>query len=1508
LTAYTSRGHFYCGDIVVWVVGNPAMGDSTDRSTTAASGDVYTALVQTIVSGAVLFVGAGSSCKAGYPPWDGLLADLEAAARTVNEQKVVEACGIDGLLRASEYKKLLGATYYEILQRTFAPRSPAHNAEHETLVALPFRHVLTTNYDGVLESAHGNIHGAAPVSFDGDEWSKLTELRQRQTTHGTPRSYVHLHGSVARTEGIVLCQEEYDQRYHHETRFKDFLRDMLCQRLVFVGVSLTDEEFKYVLREAEARAHPSGARHFALLAQPDSDEKARIEAVNLRGKYGIDPVYFDNASKDFAGLWKLLGRLRTDVAAAAPAAVVPANAIKTFLDELLVDQPDQHRVAQQRIPELIRRFGLPVSPATVDGGGGSSLDQEIDGVFKLVGDGRPDEAITRYEEIRVRKGDELTPKHRYRLDANIGNALYAKGELREASKYYLRAVGQYRETKDARAIEILGHLLAGDRPTTRRLAADLCAQEPAFARSWSLWVRGHDDSADLSAVALAVPESVRSDAEVALALADLAGRTDKPDAQVAHARAAVVAEPDWADGLSMLGAAIVTAERRYATFDADRGVIPRDPARLQEAEKVITKAISVVSPHDPAGRLPGLRFNRSVIRRLLGQDTEARDDLREAFRLDPEESIIAVAFAMEAEAAADVDAAISALAKRVPDGEHDEHAKVATVSLLLRRKHDGDGDAALDILNEMCGRLGEVAPPVLRGDVVRLGLRARFELGRMGEGPAFVDELPAGSIPPYQRPLFKARACLQAGQREEAINIAGKAIQELGDQGHWIDRREAALLAQECGLHADAVRLWRSILPTGYTGSDTIHLAHAAFFANDWRSVLDVCAAVRTAGRTTRKHLQVEVEVLAASREPRRAIRLLQSWIAEHRDDKFATLHLSVLALRDGQPELVVFDQSRLPSIAEVTHATAGAAVVYVLRRGPKPDRALTAAYCLYRRFPDDHDANWAIVACVFDPSATPLAIDRPTKVGDNAAVLVGRDGEAPRWVYVEASPDPVASRGEFPASHEFVRSMWGRSAGDSFEYLGHSYKVTQVENCVLRRVHDIMEHYEENFPGQRMLRRFNAPAALPPGASIKEVLGEVYPVLEQHDYNRELLESMYREKRLPITTFAKWLGRPIFDVVRGLASDHSMGVRADDGRPDRWPEAIAAATASELILDETVLAGAMILGLLDDLPALGPKLVVPWAVLDEIRRLSLDAGSARPSRGTMGLYKGQFFHRDFSPEETAREVEHLDRVVTFIQAHCEVVGGEATLDLPADLHEKLGEVLDTASIDAVALAVKRGAPLWTDDLGLQQLLPEFDVRVSTVWTQAVIRAAHDSGRLSIDRLHQLQAALLDNGYSFTRLSANDAIGVLRSVKWRIDRGAGKALVQMACDVALMNRHNALIAASLLKKIWGQCPRRADAKHIVLSVIEGVGGGQRSKVFASWICHFRPVRRIVRVHSSPLAERAGVTDATSRPRDVPIAFDPFCDNTGRSLKRFLRAWRSRDGEFRPRAVRFRNSA
>ena len=115
-------------------------------------------LIKLVASGeATLMVGAGSSARVGYVTWKGLLEELEDLANRCGPGLDQRQRG-DDLAYAEDIKSHIQKTadigkYYDLLDQLFKPKSPAYDEFHSLLIDLPFRGILTTNYDTVLEEA-----------------------------------------------------------------------------------------------------------------------------------------------------------------------------------------------------------------------------------------------------------------------------------------------------------------------------------------------------------------------------------------------------------------------------------------------------------------------------------------------------------------------------------------------------------------------------------------------------------------------------------------------------------------------------------------------------------------------------------------------------------------------------------------------------------------------------------------------------------------------------------------------------------------------------------------------------------------------------------------------------------------------------------------------------------------------------------------------------------------------------------------------------------------------------------------------------------------------------------------------------------------------------------------------------------------------------------------------------------------------------------------------------------
>ena len=275
-----------------------------------ANHDAYRNLARVIQSERPLaLVGAGCSVPAGYPTWDGLLSLLEKRLPPLTPKYLgFLRKETDTLWRAEEYRNYIAeAEYRQFLSDTFAPKPEANIDTARALVRLNFGHVLTTNYDPVLEHAFAREGKPMPETLN---WADDDDVRKLIcSVHSpSPQMLMYLHGKYDRPRSIVLTERDYTERY---VRNDDTVRKLFAvfatQRVVFIGFSLEDPDLMTLLREVNASIRAMPPRHFAILALRD-DQDDRLIRNRLRGRFGIEPVFF-RYTKDYALLQTLLRHL-----------------------------------------------------------------------------------------------------------------------------------------------------------------------------------------------------------------------------------------------------------------------------------------------------------------------------------------------------------------------------------------------------------------------------------------------------------------------------------------------------------------------------------------------------------------------------------------------------------------------------------------------------------------------------------------------------------------------------------------------------------------------------------------------------------------------------------------------------------------------------------------------------------------------------------------------------------------------------------------------------------------------------------------------------------------------------------------------------------------------------------------------------------------------------------------------------------------------------------------------
>lgn len=221
----------------------------------------------------VVFVGAGVSNNSGVPTWSKLINDMKASCGADNET--------DELKIAQLYKDARGEKeYMDKVKEVLKYNKVSPNPIHKAILDLNPCHIITTNYDNLLE-----------LEIDR-EFKQFDIIREDKDIPNIsyPNSLIKMHGDFGKNN-IVLTENDY---YNYNKNFpliRSFVLSLFASKLVvFIGFSFADLNLKKILSDLRSVLHESMQRVYLI-----SDTKPSQIINTYYENKGINVVYLDES-------------------------------------------------------------------------------------------------------------------------------------------------------------------------------------------------------------------------------------------------------------------------------------------------------------------------------------------------------------------------------------------------------------------------------------------------------------------------------------------------------------------------------------------------------------------------------------------------------------------------------------------------------------------------------------------------------------------------------------------------------------------------------------------------------------------------------------------------------------------------------------------------------------------------------------------------------------------------------------------------------------------------------------------------------------------------------------------------------------------------------------------------------------------------------------------------------------------------------------------------------------
>jgi tetratricopeptide (TPR) repeat protein len=993
----------------------------------------------------------------------------------------------------------------------------------------------------------------------------------------------------------------------------------------------------------------------------------------------------------------------------------------------------------------------------------TAFDAEIDEAEIHLKNHDPQRAQIFFEKIKQRHWEALSPQQKYRVKIGVSNVSLVQGKDVEAGKCLLEAKDLWPESERAQINEALGLELIGDKAGARAVAAERIKSYPSASKLIAILIRTAPSNNSLEDLEALVTPIHTGDAEVALALAMKATESHMFEKAETYARQAAAANLEWFGPRFFLSQLLLNGISIKLTQTSWEQTTPRDRNRLDEAVAVMDEAIGLARRHQAHHCLADSLVVRAMANMLRGEDRGAESDFNEAIRYGPNTASLYYRYATFLFSHHRTEEAIVQLRKSIalkPIGE----AEYLLAGLLSERDAPGNRHEAADIYVRLAldgDEYLETTPDETSREKLRSLREAAYHSAieelvnadRLDEAEQFIARVPTDRFGEMAILLARSRIELSRNNSSDALVLADEALRHLADDTPECDLRSLALQLGKLERHKEALPLWIRInKATGYS-NDVRHLVRCAERVKSFDVILRVAQAAREAGISDTWLLFKEVDTLELV-DVERAISLLVDRIRNHPNDKHARVRLSFIGLKWGRPEIIDARLDALPTLDEAT-PSGGAIAVEILRQHGDPDEALRYAYELVRLYPENSDANAALIKVFHSPNSRNFTITEFPYVTAGAAVRFTENEDRERWVIIEDSPNPRQELGEYPPEHPLAIALIGKRVGDTVVLTKTSARertavIKEILSKYIYRVRDIIDGWQLRFQDRPYTEVYRVMTTDP-------VTGEEVPdftdlklVADKHFERTTEAEAIYKQQVIPLHLFAHLVGCNPFWAFQIAATKIDLAIRSNRGTDQEQSTALEALASSHtLVLDLTAVGLISLLQLEALLKQWRGKLVISQSTAMELRATKDDFASKKRTVGHFGKNERGYYMQEIPAETLRAQVDALNTFIDSILTACEVRGCAAMAELAPELRENLVDILGQHGTESMLLARSPGHALWTEDITVGDIAAsEFSVR--RVWAQPVLAHATDIGILPPDDYLAAVARLLGFDYEAT--------------------------------------------------------------------------------------------------------------------------------------------------------------
>jgi hypothetical protein len=671
-----------------------------------------------------------------------------------------------------------------------------------------------------------------------------------------------------------------------------------------------------------------------------------------------------------------------------------------------------------------------------------------------------------------------------------------------------------------------------------------------------------------------------------------------------------------------------------------------------------------------------------------------------------------------------------------------EPVMIATVQALTKLQRIAEAD-------EYMRRYGPIVTP-------SLVLAAKAHLALKGKHPVSADRLLTDSV-----------AALAPDENEAVLDFLVRNLMQVGRL-------------------KDALPLLQALFGFQFPNFDAGLLLDCASRLQRDDVVLKTCQALFERGQRDWNILEFELQYLE-DYDFGKAVARLETFIADHPDQRVAKLRLAILTSRVTGRSTIKLDEESLPLPDELPTRYAVAAVE-ALQANNQAMVAVDYAYRVLRSHFSDLNAHSAFVNSLnpaVRPEDIPIEMER---VAIGSAVLYSEGASVPMsWFVIEDTPAPSAEFEEISANSPIAQDLLGKTVGETF---------VLAKSTIKNRVgiiHKILSKYTRRFQacmsGMQILFGDASPIeSVEMGSSGTVTHEDIEPILDSVKQQAEEVNSLrqaYANLPISLHTYGARFGRDAYDALVDLAAS-DLEIRCADARPEAFQQAIGTLQSkSTVIIELSALATIRLLGIEKHvLRTEGIRFAISQATAEKLEQIRIE--SRKGASGSMVFQGGQHYLVTRTAEEAEEFRGATEEWIDLVKANVSLLSAPRVAELDPERRKELDGMLGRYGLEAASLAQSPGHILWTDDLVLG-VIASHELGVERIWTQAFLEYLVTSGTITREAADVASARLVGYNFVATHFNSRTILSAFRTANWALDNFPARQMIsgfRQACSNA----------------------------------------------------------------------------------------------------------------------------